>query len=256
MIAKILRAIIPASFRPIRYLENLVYRRVGGRIPQGPFSGMRYIRNSVGSAYVPKLLGIYERELNDYVEEACASKFPLIVDIGAAEGYYAVGMSLRNPNASIIAFEMEERGRRALQEMATLNGVGSRIQVREKCGCADLRAALGYSDRALVICDVEGDEEKLLDPASVPALARTQLLVETHDFVSRGVTKRLIERFTLTHKVRCIWQEARNQKEMPYRTLVTALLPRRYLNWAVSEWRPEKMSWLWMEPRTSANATA
>jgi predicted O-methyltransferase YrrM len=255
VIAKTLRAIIPARFRPIRYLENLVYRRVGGRIPRGPFSGMRYIRNSVGSAYVPKLLGIYERELNDYVEEACASRFPLIVDIGAAEGYYAVGMSLRNPNARVIAFEMQERGRRALEEMAALNGVASRIQIRDECGCADLRAALTRSERALVICDVEGDEEKLLDPATIPALARTQLLVETHDFVSRGVTKRLIERFTLTHKVRRIWQEARNQNEMPYSTLATALLPRRYLDWAVSEWRPEKMSWLWMEPRASANAT-
>jgi predicted O-methyltransferase YrrM len=256
VIATILRAIVPARFRPIRYLENLAYKRGGGRVPQGPFSGMRYIRGSVGSAYVPKLLGIYERELIDYVEQACASRFSLIVDIGAAEGYYAVGMSLRNPNATVIAFEMEERGRRALQEMAALNGVASRIQIRDKCSCADLRAALGYSDRALIICDVEGDEEKLLDPAAVPALARTQLLVETHDFVSRGVTKRLIERFNLTHKVRRIWQEARSQKEMPYRTLVTAVLPRRYLTWAVSEWRPEKMSWLWMEPRTSGNATA
>lgn len=256
MIAKILRDIIPARFRPIRYLENLVYRRVGGRIQQGPFSGMRYIRDSVGSAYVPKVLGIYERELIDYVERACALRFPLIVDIGAAEGYYAVGMSLRNPNARIIAFEMEERGRKALQEMAALNRVASRIQIHDKCGCADLQSVLMDWDRALVICDVEGDEEKLLDPAAIPALAHTQLLVETHDFVLRGVTERLVERFSPTHEVRRIWQEARNRQEMPYRTLATALLPRRYLDWAVSEWRPEKMSWLWMEPRTMVNATA
>lgn len=256
MIAKILRAIIPARFRPIRYLENLVYRRVGGRIPQGPFSGMRYIRDSVGSAYVPKLLGIYERELVNCVEQACASRFPLIVDIGAAEGYYAVGMSLRNPNARIIAFEMEQRGRKALQELAALNGVDSRIQIREKCVRADLEAVLVNSDRALVICDVEGDEEKLLDPVAIPALAHTQLLVETHDFVLRGVTERLVERFSPTHQVRRIWQEGRDQKEMPYRTLATALLPHRYLKWAVSEWRPEQMSWLWMEPFTMINATA
>lgn len=256
MIAKLLRAIIPARFRPIRYLENLVYNRVNGRIPQGPFSGMRYIRDSVGSAYVPKLLGIYERELTGYVEQACASRFPLIVDIGAAEGYYAVGMSLRNPNARIIAFEMEERGRTALQEMAALNGVASRIHIHEKCDCADLQAVLMHSDRALVICDVEGDEEKLLNPSVIPALAHTQLLVETHDFVLRGVTERLVKRFSPTHEVRRIWQEARNHEEMPYHTLGTSLLPRRYLDWAVSEWRPEKMSWLWMEPRTMVNATA
>jgi hypothetical protein len=118
VITKILRAIIPARFRPIGYLEHLVHARTGGRVRCGPFAGMRYIQGSVGSAYVPKLLGIYERELTTYMEEACALEFPLIADIGAAEGYYAVGMALRNPNARVIAFEMEQKGRAALKELA------------------------------------------------------------------------------------------------------------------------------------------
>ena len=34
------------------------------------------------------------------------------------------------------------------------------------------------------------------------------------------------------------------------RTLGTMALPVSYLDWAVSEWRPERMSWLWMTPKS------
>jgi len=249
VIAKALRAIIPARFRPIGYLEHVVRSRTGGRIPKGPFAGMRYINNAFGSAYVPKLLGIYERELNHWIEHACALNFPLIIDIGAAEGYYAIGMALRNPKAQIVAFEMEQRGRDALQQMAVTNDVSSRLEIHGKCRVVDLAQALTRSDRTLILCDAEGEEEALLNPKVVPALVRAHLLVETHEFISHGISERVTERFAFTHKARRIWQESRHRDEMPYRTFGTTLLPRRYLDWAVSEWRPEKMSWLWMEPR-------
>jgi len=255
VIAEFIRSVVPARWRPIGYLEHLVRSRTGGRIPKGPFAGMRYIHNAFGSAYVPKLLGIYERELNPFIEQACASNFPLIVDIGAAEGYYAIGMALRNSHARVIAFEMEEKGRAALKEMAELNNVVSRVEIHAKCKPQDLARLLTTSDRALILCDAEGDEETLLDPETIPMLAHTHLLVEMHEFVSMGITERVTKRFAATHKVRRIWQEDRDRSDLPFATLGTRVLPRAYLDWSVSEWRPERMSWLWMKPRT-VNAPA
>jgi hypothetical protein len=249
VIANFIRRVVPKRFRPIGYLEHLVSTNTADCVNGGPFAGMRYIHGAVGSAYVPKLLGIYERELNACIEQACALNFPLIVDIGAAEGYYAVGMALRNPDARIVAFEMEGRGRKALQEMAKLNELGPRIEIHEKCGCDDLQSILTDLKRALVICDVEGNEDELLNPVVIPTLARTHVLVETHDFVLRGITESLIQRFSPTHDIQRIWQQPRQRADMPYRAIGATLLPRRYLDWAVSEWRPERMSWLWMEPR-------
>lgn len=249
MLANLFRNIIPKRFRPIGYLEHLVRTRTGGCVHAGPFAGMRYIQGAVGSAYVPKLLGIYERELNGCIEQACARNFPLIVDVGAAEGYYAVGMARRNPNARVVAFEMEEKGRAGLRELAQLNDVTSRIEIRGKCELADLQEVLAEVESALVICDTEGHEDNLLLPEVVPALRRAQVLVEMHDFILPGITERITERFTPTHRVERIWQELRHRADLPYSTLGTALLPKRYLDWAVSEWRPVKMSWLWMEPR-------
>lgn len=210
---------------------------------------MRYIQTAFGSAYVPKLLGIYERELNPFIEQACAQNFPLIVDVGAAEGYYAIGMALRNPEARVVAFEMEQKGRAALEEMAKLNGVLSRVEIRGKCKPGDLAQLLTASSRALILCDAEGDEEILLDPGVIPALIHARLLVEMHEFISLGISERVMKRFAATHTIRRIWQEDRLGSEFPFATLATRLLPRSYLDWAVNEWRPERMSWLWMEPR-------
>lgn len=209
---------------------------------------MRYVSNSVGSAYLPKLLGIYERELAGLIDQACAGKPALIVDVGAAEGYYAIGLTIRNPQSSVIAFEMEPQGRAALIEMAALNNVSDRVCIHGKCEPLDLETALAGTDMPFVVCDVEGYENLLLDPVTVPSLRNATILVEMHDFIHPGITDLLTQRFTPSHHVERIWQEARSRQEFPWRTLATALLPKSYLDWAVSEWRPERMSWLWMKP--------
>ena len=239
---------VPARYRPIGYLLHLTRTRTGGRVRSGPSAGVRYGADSVGSCYIPKLLGIYESELTAEVESLCRRRPALIVDIGAAEGYYAVGLAVRNPQAKVVAFEMEARGQAALREMSALNQVADRVEVRGKCEPADLAATLGTAPQPVVICDVEGYEEKLLDPQRVPALARAVLLVELHDFIIPGITDELKKRFGATHKIKHIWQQPRSRSQFPWRTPGTRLLPKAYLDWSVSEWRPVPMAWLWMEP--------
>ena len=222
-----------------------------GRVHAGPFAGMRYVDTSVGSCFIPKLLGTYERELASKVEWICRRQPELVVDIGAAEGYYAVGLAMRIPRARVVAFELEPTGQAALRRMAELNGVADRLTVRGRCEPADLAAALEGHPTPVVICDVEGDEATLLDPGQVAGLRAAVVLVETHEFVRRGITDELCDRFAPTHDIERIWQEPRSRAEFPWRTLGTMALPVSYLDWAVSEWRPERMSWLWMTPRSS-----
>jgi Met-10+ like-protein len=243
-----IKQLVPARYRPIGYLLHLTRTRTACRVRSGPFAEVRYVDDSIGSCYIPKLLGIYENELTAPVESICQRKPALIVDIGAAEGYYAVGLAVRNPQARVIAFEMNPKGQVALREMTALNNVSSRVEVRGKCELADLAAALGDTPRPVVVCDVEGYEEKLLDLQAVPALARTSLLVELHDFIIPGVTEELKKRFGATHHIEHIWQQPRSRTQFPWRTFATALLPKYYLDWSVDEWRPERMAWLWMEP--------
>ena len=249
MIAGLLRTIIPENWRPIGYLTQLVRTKTGQKVIEGPFKGLRYVSRSVGSVYIPKLLGIYENELNPCVEALCARRPSLIVDVGTAEGYFCLGLAVRNPQARLIGFEMDAAGREAVAEMAKLNGVSDRVKIMGKCDPEDLAAALGNEHAPAVVCDVEGYEEHLLDPAAVPALQRASILVELHDFVTPGLTDLLLTRFQGTHDIEHIWQEPRIRDQFPYSTLYTKLLPNSYLDWAVSETRPVRMAWLWMTPK-------
>ena len=63
-------------------------------VQQGPFRGLQYIDNSVGSTLPPKLMGTYERELIWVIDEMISTEPDIIIDIGAAEGYYAVGLAM------------------------------------------------------------------------------------------------------------------------------------------------------------------
>ena len=66
---------------------------------------MRYVEITVGSRYYPKILGTLEKELRSIIDILSQKEFDMIVNIGAGEGYYAVGLALRNPRVRIIAYE-------------------------------------------------------------------------------------------------------------------------------------------------------
>lgn len=247
--AAIIRKIIPERYRPIRYLMDQAWSGTHGIVRSGAFAGMAYGRSSFGSCYIPKVLGIYERECYPAIEWACSQKPSLIVDIGAAEGFYAVGLCRRNPQARVIAFEMEERGRTLLAASARANNCSDRLEIRGACEPPLLREALQTgSGPILVICDCEGYENKLLDPAAAPELKEAMILMESHDVFQPGTADRIKSRFSQSHQIEEIWATPRDPGEYPYRSLYTSLLPKSYLEWAVSEWRPGPMSWLWMRP--------
>src|SRR5262249_26583134 len=58
-----LKLVIPRSLWPSQYLMQLTKSRTNLVVRLGPFQGMIYAGGAVCSAYIPKLLGIYEREL-------------------------------------------------------------------------------------------------------------------------------------------------------------------------------------------------
>jgi predicted O-methyltransferase YrrM len=211
---------------------------------------MKYIGESIGSVYYPKLLGTYEQELHPIIDRIIELAPEQIVDIGAAEGYYAVGLAIRLRDARITAFEQATEGRNLLSEMCRLNCVANRVSVRGRCDQRSLLEAIPSTGTIAVICDVEGFENELFDSEVLSALRRAYVLVELHEFASAGVASRLSSRFATTHAIRQIWQVARNRADYPFANWFTTLLPRAYATYQVQEFRPETMSWFWMEPRS------
>lgn len=225
-----------------------------GIVQSGPFRGMQYISKShVHSAFSPKLLGTYERELSRALEEAIKIRYSLVVDIGAGEGYYAVGLALRLLNTKIIAYEMEASARELLVELARLNQVQEQITIRGFCTRQSLESSLNVDGQTLLICDAEGAEAILLDPIRIPALKNTFILVELHEGIIGGLSEEIKERFASTHIIQSIPQEPRARSEFPYKTLSTTLLP-SFVDYAVDERRAFSQMWYWIKPRSGQSA--
>jgi hypothetical protein len=219
----------------------------------GPFKGMKYGQTkALCSALYPKLLGTYEHELESEFEAALQEKPALVVDVGAADGYYAVGFAFRDPNTHIIAYDQDPRAREELAKLADLNGVADRIEIRGRCETSDLESFAGK--KGLMIVDCEGFEEHLLSPKNLRHLGAWAFIIETHDGFSPGVTKRLIERFRESHEVKVI--EAIHDFDKMDHVLVPLLegLDRRTADKVLGEGREHAcLRWLVCIPKQENN---
>jgi hypothetical protein len=242
------------SVAPRHRLMRLVQRETRRTVHSGPFAGVRYLHDAVSGGYVPKLLGIYERELHGIINALPELGLRRVINIGASDGYYAVGLAQRLPEAQVVAFEIEPRGQEFVRRIAEQNGVGSRVIVQGRCDVADLQAVVDALWRTLVICDVEGFENVLLNPDEAPALGRSWILVELHDGKMPGVSDLVRKRFEGTHMIRTIWQQKRTAADFPFSTPYTRKLAPQHLEAAVNEGRPVRdsaspMHWFWMAPK-------
>ena len=171
-----------------------------GIVLSGPFEGMKYGSViSQCSLHYPKLLGSYESELHPWIQQVRDFTYEVVVDVGAAEGYYAVGFARLMPATKVIAYELDPGAREQLKKLASLNGLSQQVEIREGCHPGELLKL--KEKRGLMIMDCEGYEEVLLTEEVITKLAGWDFLIETHDGYSRGVTQRLIRRFSATHDV-------------------------------------------------------
>ena len=238
---------LPEAAQPVaRYYLDRQYHRIAAAtknsVAAGPFKGLRYIHRSLESTICPKLLGTYEKELWPIVEEIIAKQYRTIVNIGAAEGYYAVGLATRAPLARVICFEALVRQHSLLRRLAALNRVTEQVRLHGHCSPDLLNETLNSAEAAVVICDIDGAEYDLLDPTVVPALRRSDVLLELHDFERPETSGEIRRRFEPTHTIQVIIDRPRVPADWP--------LPSK-LDWeeqatCMSEGRPGPQSWFWM----------
>ncbi len=185
-----------------RGLDVLTKRYVaacGRTVAGGPFQGMIYSPLADHRHVGARLLGTYEQEIAGAVEECCHRDYEQVIDVGCAEGYYAVGFSRRLPKARVTAFDTDPWARGACQDLAVLNQVQDRVSVQGFCSADRLRSMV-EDNRALVILDCEGYEQVMLSPDVVSALRQCDLIVELHD-APPTADHPLVERFRATHEI-------------------------------------------------------
>lgn len=230
----------PQAKKPI---NDWLLEQTGGIVQSGPFAGMKlgaercWDDGNLGC----ELLGCYEAELHPAIEREIIRlnrlKAPKVVNVGCAEGYYAVGIARRVPQATMYAVDISEAAFEVMMKSAAENGVADRIVVKESL-------AIVFAEPELVVMDCEGWETEYLDFANYPALTNSSIIVECHDAEKLPITKTLTERFADTHTIRNVVEGARDPNQFPMMHKLHSLD-----RWAaVSEGRPCLMNWLIMSP--------
>lgn len=222
-------------------LENTLVTNSGSTVLDGPFKGMIYDQRAAEGARVARLLGSYEASLQPILETVFTRDYAAIIDVGCAEGYYAVGLALRMPKARVIARDTSVPAQTLCRQLALTNAVADRIEVGGEFSHADFDLCL--DQRCLILCDIEGAEGDLLDPAAAAGLAQADILVEVHEGMRPGLLATLTDRFAPTHTITRI-DRALTPERLPKWAESLSDLDRLLLLW---EWRASPTPWLWMQ---------
>jgi hypothetical protein len=228
-----------------RSLDRLAARiaaRHGWVVQSGPFAGMAYLHRSLDGPLPPRLLGCYEAELHVALARILRTQYDAVVDIGCAEGYYAVGLALKMPRVNVFAFDVDAYAQRQCRALAHLNAVSDRVHVGGLCTPDELRRLT--CGRTLVISDCEGAEFELIRPENFTAVGRCDIVVELHDRINPQITPSIVARFEATHDIRLLATRPRDPSTIP----AIRFLKPKLQALAVNEFRPE-MQWGFLTPR-------
>jgi hypothetical protein len=150
----------------------------------------------------------------------------------------------------VYAYENYNWAAYLLKQMIARNGVRERVQVGGTITPPELERRLAKSTSPAVVCDVEGYEMELMDPTTVPSLARATMLLELHESLVPGVTEEMRRRFSGTHRIDEFHDRPRTLADLPS----GVSLAKEDALWAIDEarFRCTRQSWFYLEPWKSA----
>lgn len=223
-----------------QFLAKYGYLVVGG-----PFKGMKYIPEAVGSGYLVKLVGVYEEILHEAISAIISRKYTTMIDIGCAEGYYLIGVGMKNSNIKLVGYDIDAKALELTKKLYSVNNLSNELQLITNCTPEDLNSRI--DENTFLICDAEGFENEALDPKN-PALPRVQtFIVELHDFVVPNIKEVLTKRFEKTHQIQTIVFKNGNPKNYPF---LMEIKNKKHLYTILRERGEQEQEWLIMERRS------
>ncbi len=235
-----------------KVVSDTIRTRLSNQVAYGVFKGLRLSAKShwSGSDAGVMLLGLYEQEILNAVASV-AQPHKIFVNLGAADGYYGIGVIVAGLFSHAYCYESNEASRNLIHETAYINHVSDKITIR---GTAEKgfyhQIPFEQSKNMTVLIDIEGGELDILDRDLFKDLPSSDIIVELHPWapnfeskmrdiiISSQETHELIEITTGNRDLSSI-AEVQGFHDS-YRWLLC------------SEGRPMQMSWLHFKPIITA----
>lgn len=235
------KGLLPQRLHPAEIARQRIVRHSNGNVIAGPFAGVVHLTHPEDFVEPSMLVGTYEKELHAVIERWLSKPAPVFIDVGAAQGYYSIGFGRRCPAARNIAFEMHEPRLAQLKRTAAANAMS--VELRGQCTKHKLLEALALDD-SIMIMDVEGYENELLDAEVCAAMKNCRVIIETHDHLIPNVTNTLKGRLSRTHNIELIVFGERTKRDLPF------VIVDRWTLAAIDEGRSDPdQKWLIAEPK-------
>ncbi|MFA4995235.1 MAG: hypothetical protein WC521_08045 [Bdellovibrionales bacterium] len=235
-----------------RKIANRLDKLFDSTVAYGPFRGLKLTKNQWWgfSDRSAMFFGLYEQEVLTSLQNI-PPEYRTFVDLGAADGYYGIGVLINKMFDRSYCFEISEEGQYVIKENAALNGVSDRVVIKgiaEKDFYRHLSA--GELERAVVFIDIEGAEFALLDKTTLHALKDAIIIIELHDwFFEDGDAKlrNLKDAAKATHSIVTLAAEGRDPSK--FEELKRFHDTDRWL--LCSEGRKRLMTWVRLDPLRS-----
>lgn len=165
-------------------LSAMLNERFSATVRYGPFKGLQLSKEIWWGKTdrAGMLLGLYEQEVLNSVKKAATTRRCSFIELGAADGYYGVGVLVSGMFDRSYCYEISEAGRETIARNATLNGVEARVEVR---GEADplFYAQLPETvpENCVLLVDIEGAEFDILTAEVMRRFSKSVIIVELHD---------------------------------------------------------------------------
>ena len=234
-------------------LSQRISSSVNNEVQHGRFKHLKLSNLRWGSRdKAAMLLGVYEYEVLVEIEKASINA-DVFVDIGAADGYFAIGAVFSGLFEKSICFEISSDGRESITINARENNVLDKIEIIGEATTDSLLDMMVNNDpkRLFLLCDIEGGEFDLFTPEILESLSESTILVEIHDFSEehRKSFQKLRGDALQHFQIREVVQESRN----PNVSVIASGLHDDDKWLLMSEGRPRAMTWLLLSPKSTAN---
>ena len=228
-----------------RNISDKIRQHYQSRIAYGPFKGMILSQDAHwGSAdHGTMILGLYEKEILNELSTLANTKSSFI-DLGAADGYYGLGVLASGLFCNSYLFEITEKGRDVIKANAELNNIKHGYTI---LGEAEEDFYNQIPDEnlnnSIVLVDIEGAEYRVFTELTFQKIKNSTIIIEIHEHLHNDAAdkiKKLIQNAAKTHNCKRISTGSRDLSV--FEELKSISDNQRWL--ICSEGRPYLMSWL------------
>ena len=163
-------------------LSNKVSKIFNNTVQEGPFKGMIISEDQFWGPgdKASKILGLYEKEIQNLINQIQEkNNFPTFIDIGGADGFFAVGSVKNNLFKNCEVFEISKRGRQSIEESAIKNNVADLISIKSEANEKTL-SSIENINNSVILCDIEGSEYDLFSENLIKNMHPSNVIIEIH----------------------------------------------------------------------------